>query len=82
MDIREHLVQKYDLTEGQFTITPQTRRHPSNVISGISELFDNNTIIILGRDYYLAEYLYQHRYCYEVLDKAEDYVVERLYEEN
>ena len=78
-DIKESLVEKYDLREGSFTVTPQSRRHPSLVISGISEIFDFGTIITLGESYYLAEYLYRHQYCYEVLDKSEDYVVERVY---
>ena len=80
-DIRKSLIEKYDLTEGGFTVTPQTRRHPSPTISGISEIFDFGTIITLGEDYYLAEYLYRHEYCYEVLDRSEDYVVERAYED-
>ena len=78
-DIKKDLIEKYDLREGSFTVTPQSRRHPSPIISGISELFDFGTIITLGKSYYLAEYLYQHEYCYEVLDKSEDYVVERVY---
>ena len=80
-DIREQLIKKYNLTEGSFTVTPQSRRHPSLTISGISEIFDNCTIITLGKDYYLAEYLYDHKYCYEVLNIHEDYVVERTYED-
>lgn len=78
-DIKKGLVEKYDLTEGSFTVTPQSRRHPSPTISGISEIFDFGTVITLGESHYLAEYLYQHEYCYEVLDRSEDYVVERVY---
>jgi len=78
-DIKRTMIEKYNLNEGSFTVSPQTLRHPSPTLSGISEIFDLGTIITLGKDYYMAEYLYQHEYCYEVLDRREDYVVERHY---
>lgn len=79
MSIKKELIEKYNLNEGSFTVTPQSRRHPSPFISGISEIFDFGTIITVGGDFYLAEYLYDHQYCYEVLDRGKDYVVERIY---
>ena len=76
------LKEKYKLTgdgvEIRFEVTPQTRRHPSPLISGISEIFDFGTYITVGKDYYSAEYLdFHHCFIIEILDREKDYVIER-----
>lgn len=77
------LMKKYGLdgeVEYSFSVTPQSMRHPSPTISGISELFDLGTEIRVGDKYYSAQYLdFQHCHIIEILDREKDYVVERIY---
>ena len=79
-EILEGLKKKYDLNEGSFTITPQSRRSLNPTVSFISEIFDIGQHVCYGNEYFMVEY-YGMNYCddcVEVCD-GEAVVVERIY---